>query len=158
MPDALDHLTRLIALNHDSEAGFNTAAENVNNTELETVFSGYAKQHAKFARELEQEVGRAGGNASDAGTLGGAIHRNWLDLKAALTGHSAAGILESCRSGEESAEVAYDEATRDISTGQTYSLLTRQRQHVNEIRTRLARLVQETKDGVEFQANKEVKS
>ena len=155
MADPIDYLNRLIEINKDSEVGFTTAAANVNNTELETLFSNYAKQHAKFAQELREEVERLGGRSADSGTVGGAIHRSWLDLKSTLTGHSSAALLASCNSAEESAEVAYDDAADANPTGQTHALITRQRKQINEFRTRLFRLVQETKDGVEFQANKE---
>ncbi|MBV9158807.1 MAG: PA2169 family four-helix-bundle protein [Acidobacteriaceae bacterium] len=151
--NTIDQLNRLIEINKDAEAGFRTAADTVKNSELETVFNGYARQHAKFAAELQAEVERLGGNVSDSGTLGGALHRGWMDLKAALSGDSAAAILTSCESGEQSAEAAYADAVDTNPSGQTHTLIEKHRQQVKEFRTRLARLVGETEDGVEFQKN-----
>lgn len=149
----IDHLNHLIEINRDAEAGFRTAAENVRNSELETIFTGYAKQHAKFAAELQQEIERLGGNYTESGTAGGAMHRGWMDLKSALTGHSAAPMLASCESGEQSAEVAYAEAADANPTGQTRTLIEKHHQQIKEFHTRLCRLVSETKDGVDFQTN-----
>jgi predicted metallo-beta-lactamase superfamily hydrolase len=62
-------------------------------------------------------------------------------------------LLASCQSGEESAESAYGEAAEVIKTGQTHTVIERHCQQIKAFRTRLARLVGETKDGVEFQKN-----
>lgn len=149
----LDHLNHLIEINKDAEAGFLNAAENVRNTELETTLAGYAKQHAKFAAELQSDVARLGEKPRETGTTGGALHRGWIDLKAALTGHSPKPILTACESGEDSALAAYADAEADISTGQTFSLLQKQREQVTAFKTRLGRLIGEIKDGVEFPKN-----
>jgi uncharacterized protein (TIGR02284 family) len=151
--EKIDLLTHLASVNKDAEAGLLGAAESVKNSELESLFSGYAKQHAKFRSELHTEIERLGGKASDSGTFGGAIERGWMDLKAALSGHSAAGLLASCESGELSAEVAYTDAVKANPSGQTHTLIEKQRQQIIGFRKRLCRLVGETKDGVEFQKN-----
>jgi len=153
MSDTIDHLNHLVAINRDAEAGFVTAAENIKNTELETLFTGYSKQHGKFAVELQAEIKRLGGSYSDSGTVGGALHRGWMDVKSALSGHSAAAILGSCESGEESAEAAYTRAADANSSGQTHTLLEKHRQQIQQFHTRLCRLIGETKDGVDFQKN-----
>jgi uncharacterized protein (TIGR02284 family) len=150
---ALDHLNNLVEINKDAEAGFLNAAKNIKNSELETQLGDYAKQHAKFGAELQAEITRLGGSATNDGTAGGALHRGWMDLKAALTGHSAGAILSSCESGEDSALAAYDSAEADLSTGQTFSLLQKQREQITAFRTRLNRLIGEIKDGVEFPQN-----
>lgn len=151
--DTLDLLNHLVRINKDAEAGFFTAAENIQNSELETLFSKYAKHHAKFAAELQAEIERLGGTYSDSGTLGGALHRGWLDLKSTLSGHSAAAILTSCETGEDSAEAAYTEAADTHPTGQTLALIDNHLEQIRQFRTRLCRLIGETKDGVQFPKN-----
>ncbi len=149
----IDGLNHLIHINKDAEEGFLTAAEQTENSELETVFGSYAKQHARFAGELQKEIERLGGTFSDSGTVGGALHRGFMDVKSVLSGHSAKGILASCESGEESAESAYLDAADENPTGQIHTLIEKHRAEIKECRTRLARLVGEIKDGVEFQKN-----
>ena len=151
--DTLKHLNHLTAMNTDAEKGFRSAAETVRNSELETLFTGYATQHAKFADELRDEISRLDGRMEDSGTVGGVLHRGWMDLKSALTGHSAASILASCEDGELSAEVAYCDAVDANPSGQTHTLIDKHLQQIRGFRTRLHRLVGEMKDGVDFQKN-----
>lgn len=149
----VDQLNHLVRINQDAEAGLRTAAETIQNSELETLFSGYAKQHAKFAAELQEEIKHLGENVSGSGTLGGAVHRGWMELKSTLSGHSAHSLLTSCERGEESAEIAYTDAVDTITTGQMHTLIEKQRQQIQGFRTRLARLAGETKEGLDFPRN-----
>lgn len=151
--DTIDQLNHLVAINKDAEAGFRTAAENIKNSELETVFTGYAKQHARFAADLQEEIKRLGGTFSDSGTLGGALHRGWIDLKSTLSGHSTAAILTSCETGEQSADAAYAQAADANPSGQTHTLIDKHWQQIKGFHTRLCRLIGETKDGIDFQQN-----
>lgn len=148
--DELDHLVRI---NKDAEAGFEAAAESIRNSELETLFRGYAKQHHKFGAELEDHIEHLGGKPSGGETLSGKLHRGWMDLKAAASGHSAHGVLVSCESGEESAEIAYIDAAERYPSGQIYALIQKHRKQIVEFRVHLQRLIGEMKDGVEFQSN-----
>jgi uncharacterized protein (TIGR02284 family) len=149
----IDRLNQLVHINKDAETGLLAAAENVKNSELETLFSGYAKQHAKFVTELEEEIKRLAGDFSDSRTLGGTLHQGWLDLKSTLSGHSAPSLLATCENGEQSAAVAYADAAKAEPSGQAHTVIERHLHQIEAFRTRLARLVGETKDGVEFQDN-----
>ena len=151
--DIIQQLNHLVSIDKNSEAGFNNAAGHVRNSEIESLFRGYAKQHAKFAAEIQEEVERLGGNASNTGTVGGTIHRGWMDLKSAVSGHSVGAMLTSCQDGEQSAESAYLDMLELKPTGKILALLEKHLQQIKEIRTRLARLVGEVKDGVEFPSN-----
>lgn len=148
-----EHLNHLIEVNKDAEAGFRTAAENVRNSEIETLFSGYASRHAQFVTDLCAEIERLGGCPSDSGTFGAALHRGWLDIKSSLSGHSVGSMLAACENGEQSAEAAYLDAADAITTGQTHTLIEKHCEQIKGFRTRLIRLVGEVKDGVEFQKN-----
>ncbi len=149
----IDQLNHLVRINKNAEAGLHTAAENVQNSELETLFGGYARQHAKFIRELQEEIKRLGGAVSDSGTVGEAMHRAWMDVTSALSGHSAASALSACESGELSAEIAYHDASDLNPTGQTHTLIEKQREQIKGFHTRLCRLVGEIKNGLEFPKN-----
>ncbi len=155
MPEenAVDLLNGLLRISRDGEEGFRAAAENVRNSELDTVFSGYAQQRAAFARELAAEIKRLGGEPDDSGTLGGAAHRGWMDVKSALSGGSAGAIIAACESGEDSAEAAYARAADTGISGKTRALVDSQWQKIKETHTRLRRLKAEIADGAEFQKN-----
>ena len=149
----IHQLNHLVHLNKDADAGFRTAAANVNNSEVQSLFAKYADAHAKFSTELQSEIHRLGGDPADAGTAGGAVHRGWMDVKAALTGHSVDSMLTACQVGEQSAESAYLDAIKLIPNGQTHTILQKHCEQIQAFAKRLTRLVGEMKDGVEFQKN-----
>jgi hypothetical protein len=53
-----------------------------------------------------------------------------MDVKSALTGHSAGSMLTACETGEQSAEAAYAEAADANPTGQTHTLIEKHRQRL----------------------------
>jgi uncharacterized protein (TIGR02284 family) len=147
----IDQLNHLIGINKDAEAGFRTAEENVKNTEIQTLFSGYAVQHARLAAQLHSEIERLGGEPIDSGTLGGTLHRGWMDVKSALSGHSVGSMLAACQTEEESAEAAYLDAIDLNPSGQTHTLLEKHCEQIKGFRTRIGRLLGEIKNGFDFQ-------
>ena len=151
--DIIDELNELLRISRDGEQGYRAAAEAVRNSELDSMFSEYAKQRAGFAQDLEAEIKRLGGDAKNSGTVAGTLHRGWMDLKVTLSGGSPNGILAACESGDDSAEAAYAQfASTDIS-GKTRALIERQWQQIKEAHTRVRRLKNEVADGAEFQNN-----
>lgn len=54
--ETIAELNGLIKTCKDGELGYSTAAADVRNTELESVFTEYAKQRGQFARHLQAEV------------------------------------------------------------------------------------------------------
>ena len=151
--ETLHLLQHLAAINKDAEAALRTAAENVKNSEIESLFIGHPKKHAKIPADLQPEIERLGGKPSESGTVGGAIERGWMDLKSALTGNSAAAMIASCENGELHAEVAYSDATKVHPTGTTRKLIEKHHEQILGFHKRLVRLSGETKDGVDFQKN-----
>lgn len=152
----INQLKHLIGINKDAEAGFQTAEENVDNTEIQTLFSGYAVQHARFAAQLQSEIERLGSKAEEVGTFGGMLHRGWMDVKSALSGHSVGSMLSACQTGEESAESAYLDAINLNPSGQTHTLLKKHCDQIKGFRARLAKLVGEIKDGYNFQKTEQL--
>lgn len=149
----LDHLHHLVEINKNSEEAFLDAAKEVKNSELESHFTDYSRQHARFAAELAGEIGKLGGHATEEGAAPSAMHRGWTNLKSALTGNSVGVILSSCESAENSALAAYEKAEADIGSGQVFTLLEKHREQITGFHKRLERLVGEIKDGVEFPDN-----
>lgn len=152
--DKGQQLRRLIHINRDAESGFETAARSIKNSELETLLLGYAKQHAKFAKELQAELDRVSGDqVTESSTSGAALHRRWLDLKSALVGHSPKAVLSACEDEAQAAEAGYADAGTFGFTGAVGSLITKHEQQIKETHKHLCRLLGEIKDGVDFQPN-----
>lgn len=108
--DAVSTLKNLIATCRDGENGFRDAAEDLENAALRQQFVRYSQQRAVFAAELARDVERLGGDADTSGHVAGAIHRGWINLKAALTGHDDGAIIAEAERGEDVAVRNYEEA------------------------------------------------
>ncbi len=151
--ETIDVLNELIHVCKDGERGYRTAAEDVRNSQLQSVFSEYAKQRGSCAKQLQAEVERLGGAATDSGTLTAAVHRGWIDLKAALSGGDGGAIVAACETGEDYTLAAFERVVNAGITGESLSLVEKQCGKIKEAHTRLVRLKDEMSHGAEFQQN-----
>src|SRR5450755_4011300 len=124
--ETIDHLNELVRVTKDGEEGYRTAAGDVKNTELETLFLETSKQRAGFARELQTEIERLGGSPADSGTLSAALHRGWMDLKAGLTGGGSGAIVAACETGDDSAQAAFERVVNAGPSGKTLAIVEKQ--------------------------------
>ena len=97
--DTAGHLNTLIHTCRDGEKGFHLAADAVDDSHLRSLFRDLAVQRGQFAVELENEVVRLGEVPATEGTVRGAIHRGWLNLKAAVAGNDESAIVSECERG-----------------------------------------------------------
>ena len=103
-------LNGLIETCKDGEQGFRSAAEGVTDPNLQRLFESYSQQRSEFANELQMEVKRLAEDPVDSGHVLGALHRGWLNIKAAVTGKDEGAIISECERGEDVAVRNYREA------------------------------------------------
>ncbi len=103
-------LNNLIETCKDGQEGFKTAAENVEDSRMKSLFYDLSQQRARFAGELQQQVRRLGSEPEESGSVAGSMHRGWMNLKTAVTSKDDQAILNECERGEDSAVEAYKEA------------------------------------------------
>ena len=108
--DVVSVLNDLIETCKDGENGFSTCAENTDSIELKRLFSDRAHKCAEAATELKTEVRRLGGDPDDHGSVSGALHRGWLNLKTAVTSDDDRAVLAECERGEDVAVEQYQDA------------------------------------------------
>ncbi len=108
--DEREKLNHLIEHLKDGEAGFAAAADGALSPGLKDTLLGYAAQRAEFAESLQLIVEESGEKAEYSGTIGGALHRGWINLKAALAKRTDLAILEECEAAEDIAVAAYRKA------------------------------------------------
>ena len=129
-----DHVTKvlnnLIETSKNGEKGFDAAAEDTKNPELQLLFTNRARDCASGAAELQAVVGQLGGEPEDSGTMAGAVHRGWTNLKAAVTGRSDLSILEECERGEDVAKAQYSDALKETLPENIRGIVERQYQGV----------------------------
>jgi uncharacterized protein (TIGR02284 family) len=108
-------LKNLVKTLRDGQEGFAHASENVKNPRLKELFARFSMQRAKFAGELEAQLLSLGEKdpEKEGSSIGGAIHRTWIDLKAALTKGDVHGVLAEAERGEDVAKKAYHEALEE---------------------------------------------
>ena len=100
-------LNDLIETCRDGDKGFQAAAENAQNEGLKGLFRRCAYQRAQFASELQAEVRQLGGDATESGSVSGAFHRGWMNIKSAiLSGDDS--ITSECEWGEDAALKNYE--------------------------------------------------
>ncbi len=103
-------LNNLIEICKDGQNGFRDAGENAKHSDLKSLFATYSLQRSKFAGELQQLVTQLGVEPEKTSSIASAIHRGWIDLKAAFTQGSDHAILAECERGEDYAVSAYQSA------------------------------------------------
>ena len=141
--DTISQLNSLIEVSKNGELGYAEAARLVEDTQLQTVFQDYSKERAGFVRALHAEVQKLGGTPAESGTLGAAIHRGWMELKAAATLGSGTAILAACQTGEDSAWTRYEHASDSGISGASRELVDHQWQKIKEAIAHLEHLQKE---------------
>ncbi len=103
-------LNSLIETSKDGEKGFRSSADNAKDPELKELFRRRAEDCARGASELQSLVARMGDEPERSGSVAGAIHRGWLNIKASVTSEDDLAILEEVERGEDVAKASYRKA------------------------------------------------
>ena len=121
-----DVLNDLITVSKDGEAGFNKAAEETTDENLKSTFTKRAKGCTHAIAELQRHVENLGGTPADNGSVLGALHRGWLDIKSAVMDRDAHAILAECERGEDVAKATYAKALKADLTANIRELIEKQ--------------------------------
>ncbi|MBA2689816.1 MAG: PA2169 family four-helix-bundle protein [Burkholderiales bacterium] len=111
--EVISTLNDLIETSKDGEQGFRTCAKDVESTELKQILTECAERCAEAAQELQNHVVQLGGDPERRGSVAGAVHRGWVDVKAGVTGRDDAAVLSECERGEDVAVRRYKEALEE---------------------------------------------
>jgi uncharacterized protein (TIGR02284 family) len=133
-------LNDLIETCRDGQEGFQQAAEGVQDTQLKSLFMQYSQQRAQFASELQSQVRLMGGNPENTGSVAGAAHRGWINIKAAVTGKDDDAIISECERGEDVAKASYEKALQQTLPADVQAIVTRQAAQVREAHDRVRAL------------------
>lgn len=106
-------LNDLIETGRDGQEGFRVAADGVQDPVLKGLFNDYAMQRAQFVGELQEQVRRLGGSPQQTGSVPGAMHRGWINIKAAVTNHDEAAVIAEAERGEDIAKRSYEKALEE---------------------------------------------
>ena len=101
-------LNELLVKNYDAEKGYLNAIDNVESSDLKLFFKRRASERSQFAKELRTEILQYGQIPEDSGSFKGAMHRNWMSLKAVFSSNNEEVIIEEAIKGEEVSLEEYD--------------------------------------------------
>jgi uncharacterized protein (TIGR02284 family) len=114
----------------DGQKGFADIGEHLKDETLKRYFLAESLKRANFRAELENELHRAGvADVKESGTVAGALHRTWGDIKAKLGGGDHT-LLETAEQGEDEAKKAYKDALDKELPLPLRQLLTEQQAHI----------------------------
>lgn len=131
-PDhVISALNSLISLNRDDQKGFQEAAEKIEATEIKTYYLEQSLSRAQFVGELQSQVHSLGSEPEDKGTVSGALHRGWMNLKTALGGGDHA-ILAATESVEDHAISTYRKAMSESLPADVRDIVERQFESVRQ--------------------------
>jgi uncharacterized protein (TIGR02284 family) len=130
---------KLIETCKDGQKGYRDAAEHATRPDLKTFFQEQSAERGRFAQELETLVTGKAGEKKESGSVAGAMHRAWIDVKANLGGGDHT-ILESVEQGEDSAKEAYEKALASNLGPEVEAVVRRQAQSVRGAHDRVKNL------------------
>jgi len=143
--DVIAVLNDLIETCKDGEAGFQACADGVSNPQLTSFFEHAARRCAEGATQLQAKIGELGGDPGRSGSMLGALHRGWMEVRSAISGMDDRAILSECERGEDYAEKAYASALKENLPADVRSLIAKQfrvvkqnHDHVREMRNAMA--------------------
>lgn len=106
-------LSELAQFVKDGNLGYKKAAEETKDAQLKSFCLQQSSLRGEYLSDLNSIITSLGGDAEQSGTVKGALYRQFMDVKAAVTGADEEGIINSCIFGEEWAIKAYHEALED---------------------------------------------
>ncbi|MDB5142723.1 MAG: family four-helix-bundle protein [Mucilaginibacter sp.] len=113
----IEILNDLILINNDRIAGYELALKEVEESEgdadLIPMFLRFIDDSRRYKVELGTEIAAFGRDMETGTTMPGKLHRAWLAVKEAFTGHDRHSILEECEFAEDAIKKAYEDALTD---------------------------------------------
>jgi len=115
----------------DGQEGFRDIGEKLQDETLKRYFLAESLKRASFKGELEDVLIKEGVHDAykETGSVGGALHRTWGDLKAKLGGGDHT-LLETAEAGEDRAKKAYADALKHNLPLPVHQLLSTQAAHI----------------------------
>jgi uncharacterized protein (TIGR02284 family) len=116
----------------DGHQGFLKMGEHLKDETLKKYFFAESLKRSQFRGELETMLHTTGDHdPKESGSVSGALHRTWGDIKAHLGGGDHT-ILETAEQGEDAAKKAYKEALQKDLPLPVKQLLTTQYAHIQK--------------------------
>ena len=130
--ETLDGLQELIEVNIDSGKGFAAAAEKIENPDIAMYFRRCGERRQGFAGELQRVVGLNGQEPEHTGTVKGAIHRWWLNVRGTVQQGDEHAVLAEAERGEDAIKHTYEDVLKKTTGSPLNGVLLRQYSSIKE--------------------------
>ncbi len=113
MSELKTQLTEIVNINTDSYKGYEVAAKNLNDTDLQTMFNRLAQQRKLFIEEIKQDLRDYGVSVEPTSSYTGFFHRTWLSTKALFSFDTVEAVIDTSITGEEKVVEVYAKALKE---------------------------------------------
>ncbi|MBA6152635.1 ferritin-like domain-containing protein [Gelidibacter maritimus] len=136
-----NRLNDLLEKNYDAEEGFKKASENAKHAGLKSYFSNKAKERYNYGHELKSELKNFGQEPDKGGSVTGAAHRTWMEVKSWFSTDDDEAMLEEAIRGEKASVDEYNEVLKETALPtSTQQVLERQKNAIEHGLTNIKRL------------------
>lgn len=128
--EAKNLLLDLVEVLQDGHKGMMDLGQRLKDESARQFLLRESQVRAEFAAELENQLHRMGEHdVEQRGTIGGALHRAWGDLKAKL-GAGDESLLASAELGEAGTAKSYERALQEPMPGDVRDLVAGQQRYI----------------------------
>jgi uncharacterized protein (TIGR02284 family) len=138
----ISQLNNLVEINNDRVQGYERAAKETKESDLQSLFQELAGHSREHRSALGNEVTKLGGTPTESTRNSGKIFRAWMDVKAALTGKDRKAIISACEFGEDAALESYDAVLKsyDVLPENIREMIIKQKQELTQDHDRIKAL------------------
>ncbi|WP_321289426.1 PA2169 family four-helix-bundle protein [uncultured Sunxiuqinia sp.] len=101
-------LQDIIDICKDSVKGYETAADKIEQGDLQTLFLRLSQQRKGFVEEIKNEALKLGTELDESGSTKGFFHRTWLATKAVFSRETNEKVINESMQGEKVAVENYN--------------------------------------------------
>ncbi len=114
-----NRLNDLLEKTYDAEKGFKKASENAKHAGLKSYFGNKAQERYDFGHQIKSELKTFGKKPDKGGSVTGAAHRTWMDVKSWFSADDDESMLEEAIRGEKAAVEEYNDVLQDATLPST---------------------------------------
>lgn len=134
-------LNDLLEKTYDAEKGFKKAAENAKHSGLKSYFNKKAQERYDFGHQLKSEIVNFGETPDKGGSVTGAAHRTWMEVKSWFSADDDESMLEEAIRGEKASVEEYRDVLSETALpARTKDILQTQKTTIEQGLTNIKRL------------------
>ena len=107
-------LNHLVSVAQDGVNGLARAIDDAQDPQLKVRLSELRQNREHMVQELKAMVTQLGGNSTQSGTVAGAAHRAFMEVKEMVTGAGDQALIQDCTRGDKHAVSEFQDALNEL--------------------------------------------